>query len=309
MAEKYPNEGNSGFDGDRFFVPLVPPYVKPQVLQDIMPFTKWIGFNYIEVIGSRSYPAAQKRGVRDAFGISEEKKIFMTTTGHDEKLERFYSDPSGIEQFRSDIQDFNVDMVMGPDFYAYEDQTPNERKKSIAKALELNERCIDLENVVPNIHGTNFQEIRKFIEPFKMRGRTVFIMPGREYLINLTDRKRSQREFSSLTSTITRSEKIKMIVTGCSSPMLQSNLPDVSGFVGMGWWIQAKYRRLILGNTFTSIFDPRFHCNDFSCCASLDSKQLRRPEKDSIRAVHNLKQIQARLKERPQFSQHSLMGC
>jgi hypothetical protein len=298
----YPSKEN------RYFIPIVPVHIKPEVLKNIMPYTNWIGFNLFDLRGSKFYDAVKRKGIRDTFEIDDGKRIFLASTGKDEKLVPFYDNQDGIEQFRADVKDFDADMVMGPDWFVYEDQLPEDRRKNIAKAIELNKECIDLENVVPNIHGTNFQEIRSFIESFKEHGKRLFVMAGRGRLINLGNRKKSQNRFSSLTSTIVTYEKIRLIVTGCNSPKLQENLPAVSAFAGLGWLIQARNRRLIMGKTYRRIFDPGFFCDDFSCCASLSKEELARKEKESARAIHNLKRIVQSLTARPAFWQYSLVS-
>lgn len=293
---------------NRYFIALVPVHTSQNILEKILLHIKWIGFNIFDLRGSKFYSVAKERGIRDAFNIGDDKKIFLTSTQKDEQLERFYEGSNGIAVFKSDVVDFDVDMAMGPDWYVYCDQPPDERRKHLKKALDLNEKCVELENVAPNVHGTNFREMTEFIELFKAQGKSIFVIPGREYLINLDDRKKSQREFSSLTSTIAREERIKIIITGCSSPKLQENLPDVSGFAGLGWLIQARCRRLVFGKTYRSLFDPAFSCNDPNCCGSFDRYELARPERDATRAIHNLRKIQSQLVERPKFSQSCLVG-
>jgi hypothetical protein len=309
MFENGLNEQGSELDAkDRFFIPLIPAHIRPGVLKGIMPHTNWIGLNLFDLRRSRFYAAAKKKGIRPAFGIDEDKRIFLTSTGKDEELIPFYDEHNGIDQFRSDVIDFDIDAAMGPDWFVYEDQPPNERRKSIEKAIEFNERCIDLENVIPNIHGTTFQEIETFVKPFKEQGKTLFVMAGRGRLINLGNRKESQRSFSSLTSTITRCENIRLIITGCSSPKLQEGMPDVSGFVGLGWLIQARNRRLILDKTYTRLSDPLFFCRDSNCCASLSKEELAKPDHEPKRAIHNLRRIVNSLTTRPKFCQESLVN-
>jgi hypothetical protein len=309
MCENNPNKQSNSLDvKDRYFIPLVPPHIRPNVLKSIMPHTDWIGFNLFDLRGSKFYAIAQKRGIKTAFGIGEDKKIFLTSTGKDEKLIPFYNRQNGIDQFRSDVINFDVDMAMGPDWFVYEDQPPNERKKNIRRSIELNEKCVDLENVIPNIHGTTFQETKAFIKTFKGQGKTLFVMAGRGRLINLGNRKRSQRSFSSLTSTIVRCEEIRLIITGCSSPKLHNDMPDVSGFVGLGWLIQARNRRLIMDRTYRRIFDPHFFCHDSSCCASLSKEELAKPDHEPNRAIHNLRRIIHSLTTRPKFWQCNLVN-
>jgi hypothetical protein len=288
---------------NRFFIPMVPPYVSQELLKEMLQHTNWIGFNRFEVRHSKFYDEAKKRGLRDTFKIDDGTSIFLTSTAKDEELIRFYGQNSCFEELKSDIINFDVNMAMGPHWFVYKKDPPERRKKDIKKAFELNMSFSDLENVLPTIHGTKFQEIRRFVEPFKAQGKKLFVLPGREYLINLEDREKAQREFSFLTSTTARAEKIDLIVTGCNSPKLQESLPAVLGFAGLGWLIQSKQRRLIMGKKYVSIFDPRFFCNDSDCCALIHKKDLTKPENDSVRAIHNLRQINACLEERPKFSQ------
>jgi hypothetical protein len=308
MAESNDNHACNLGVKDRYFIPLVPSYVRPNVLKSVMPFTEWIGFNLFELRSSKFYPIAKKKGIRDTFEIDDQKRIFVTSTGKDERLIPFYNEHDGISQFRSDITDFDVDMAMGPDWFVYEDSPPYERNKNIARAMELNESCIDLENVIPNVHGTNLQEVKCFIEPFKQRGKRLFIMAGRGRLINFGNRKKSQRNFSSLTSTVVECEKIQLIVTGCNSPKQQENLPHVSGFAGLGWLIQARNRRLIMGKTYRRISDEDFFCNDSDCCSSLSKEELAKTEHEPQRAIHNLKRINNSLGVRCGYCQCSLVS-
>jgi hypothetical protein len=292
----------------RYFIPLISVYTRGILLRDILPHVDWIGFNYFELKRSKYFRMAKEKGIRDTFGIDDEKKIFLASTAKDEELEQFYFGLNGIDVFKSDVTDFNVDRAMDPDWFIYCDQPRSEREKNSNIALQLNEQCISLENVVPNIHGTDFQEIRNFVEHFKKQGKLEFVIPGREYLINLDDRRRSQREFSFLTSTIAKEERISIITTGCSSPKLQESLPAVSGFVGLGWLIQARCRRLIFGKTFRNLFDPTFFCHDLDCCGSLDKLELAKPEHDSNRAIHNLRKIQSLMVKRPKYPQCCLVA-
>jgi hypothetical protein len=291
-------------ENDRFFIPMVPPYINPKILKDVQQYTDWIGFNLFELRHSKFYNSAKKKSIRDTFEIDDKKKIFLTSITKDKELKRFYDKHNWIEEFKSDVRDFDVNMAMGPDWFSYKGGP----KDNIQKAIELNMNFLDLEIIVPTIRGTNFQEVKSFIEPFKALGRTLFVFTGREYLVNLADRKRAQFEFFSLTSKMTRIEKIKLIVTGCNSPKLQESLPAVLGFAGLGWLIQSRQRRLIMGKIYKSIFDPKFSCVDPSCCASIDKKALAKPENDSVRATHNLRKINANLKERSTFSQTYLPG-
>lgn len=293
---------------DRFFIPMVQPYISPKILRCIIPYTKWIGFNFFELRHSKFYQQTKEKSLRNAFGIGNETKIFLTTIAKDKELIRFYAEPNSLDELRSDILDFDVDLAMGPDWFSYKDDPPKKRKENLEKAIELNMRFLDLENVVPTIRGTNFQEVSNFIQRFKTLGRQLFVLTGREYLVNRGDRKKAQTEISSLTSAIVDSERIRIILTGCNSPKLMTALPVVSGFSGLGWLIQSKKRRLIMGKTYFNISDPRFSCKDHRCCANLDKDSLKDQEHDSVRAVHNLLMINAYLKTEPFLSQTYLEG-
>jgi hypothetical protein len=295
------------FSKDRFFIALLPVNVEQNLFDSIIPHTDWVGFNLFDLRRSKLYPALKKRGLKDTFHINDDKKTFLTSTDKDENLIKFFARDC-IKSFKSDILDFNPDMAMGPDWFVYEDMTPEKRKENIEKALKLNQECINLENIIPNVHGTTVQEMKDFIEPFKVQGKENFVIPGREYNYNLGDRKKSQQRFSALTSIIARFEKIKIITTGISSPKLQQNLPEISGFVSLGWLIQACYRRLIFNKTYRSIFNPEFFCDDYSCCAPFSKEELASPENNHIRAIHNLKKIKFGLKERAKFLQAYLVN-
>lgn len=292
----------------RFFIPIVPVHINPNVLVSIMQHTKWLGFNLFDLRESKYYESAEREGIKNTFNIDGRKKIFLTSTKADEKLAVFYNNQNGIEKFKSDVTNFNVDIAMGPDWYAYDDDPSHMREASIKKAFELNEKCIDMENVLPDIHGTNFQEAIKFIKPFKEQGKELFVIAGRGRLINLGRRGNSQINFAGLTSAITKYEGIKLIVTGCSSPKLQYMMPDVLGFAGLGWLIQARNRRLIMGNTYRRISDSKFSCSDKNCCALFTKEELFKPENESIRAIHNLKRICSNLELIPKFRQMCLMN-
>jgi hypothetical protein len=287
----------------RFYIPMVSPYLKLGMLQDILKHTLWIGFNIFELKHSKFYDNVKSKGLKDAFGINDDVKVFLTSITKDQNLINFFGHPNWLKEFRSDIMDFNVDMAMGPDWFSYKEDSFKQRKANIKKAIELNMGLLDLENVAPPIRGTSLEEFRSFVAPFKAQGKTFFIFAGREYLINLGDRKKAQLEFSSLTSVITQLEKVRLVVTGCNSPKLMETLPTVSGFSGLGWLIQSRQRRLIMGKTYLNIFDPKFFCNDNGCCAAISKKDLKNPENDSIRAIHNLRRINANLGNISEFSQ------
>ncbi len=293
---------------NRVFIPMVQPYISPKIMRLILPYTKWIGFNCFELRHSKFYDQAKRKGLRKTFDISDETKIFLTTVAKDKELIRFYDEPYSLETLKSEISNFDVDMAMGPDWYSYQDDPQEKRKENLERAIELNMSFVDLENVVPTIRGTNFQEVRSFVQPFKSRGKRLFVLTGREYLINRGNRKKAQTELSSLTSAIKESEKIRLIVTGCNSPKLMATLSAVSGFSGLGWLIQSKKRRLIMGKTYLNVSDPRFLCKDSRCCRNLDKDDLKNPEQDSVRAVHNLVKINAQLNAEPMPSQICLEG-
>lgn len=287
----------------RIFIPMVSVYTNRELMKAILPHTSWIGFNYFELVNSKYYKLAQAKGVSETFGIDDKTKIFLTSTAKDEQLIHFYEELNGLEKFKSDIRSFDVNLAMGPDWFSYKDDPPEVRKETIAKAIELTTGCLEIENIVPAIRGTNFEEMTSFIEHFKAQGKNLFVFTGREYLINLYDRKKAQQEAFFLTASLVRALGIKLILTGCSSPKLQEKLFAVWGFVGQGWFIQAMQRRLIKGKTFMSIFDPRFSCNDARCCGFVDINDLKNGKYDSARAVHNLRRINDSLRETPVYSQ------
>jgi hypothetical protein len=291
---------------NRFFIPMVPPYIKQELLKAVLLHTSWIGFNYLEIRNSRLYPLFKARGIRDTLGIDDKTKIFLSSTAKDKQLIRFYDKSNGIEKFKSDTRSFGIDLLMGPDWFSYKNDPLAVRKEVIRKSVALTLGCLELENLVPTIRGTNFQEMASFVDYFKAQGKNLFVFTGREFLINLADRKRAQQEVFLLTATLARSEGIKLILTGCSSPRLQERLFAVWGFAGQGWLIQSMQRRLIKGKTYLNIFDPKFSCDDPSCCGLITINDLKNAEYDSVRAIHNLRRITASLNGSPRFPQTCL---
>lgn len=290
----------------RFFIPMVSVYTKPEILKAIMPHTSWIGFNYLELRGSKYSILAKARGLRETFCIEDKIKIFLSTTAKDKQLIQFFNKSNGLEKFRSDVQSFGVNLTMGPDWFSYKDDPLDLRKEEVMKSIELTNGCLELENLAPTIRGTNFEEMVSFVEHFKAQGNKVFVFAGREYLINLADRKRAQREAFFLTATLARVEGINLILTGCSSPKLQEKLFAVWGFAGQGWLIQSMQRRLIKGKTYLNIFNPKFSCDNPNCCGLVDINNLKTSDYDSLRATHNLRLINASLKGSPKSSQACL---
>jgi len=280
---------------DRRFIPLFSVYDR-QALKTVMRYCNEVSFNYFQLRSSKYYKDAKSRGIRDAFNINDDIRIFLTSTAKDEQLTRFY-DSGGAEEYRSDVQTLGVDLAMGPDWFTYEDQSLETRERCLQKSIDLNQKCIDIETVLPNIHGTNFQEMQRFIETFKEQGKLEFVMPGREYLINRGHRTRDQKKLAALTSSITRLEEVKLIVTGCSSPKLMFEMPDVAAFCGFGWVIQSRYRRLIYNKTYLHILNPLFECKDNRCCGTYDKEELVQPTTSSIRALHNFLQIDSQINE------------
>ena len=293
-------------EGNRFFIPMVPPQIKPETLLAVSLHTSWIGINLFQLKHSSFYEKAKSKGVRDAFGINDKIKIFLTTINDDNYLVNYFNKSSWFEELKSDLNGFSADMVMGPDWFSYREDSPELRNRNIKKAIDLNLMFTYQENIIPTIRGNYSQEIKRFIKPFKEIGKNLFVFTGREYLINLGDRKRSEFELLSLTSNIVRNEKVKLIVTGCSSPRQQENLPDVFGFSGLGWLINAKRRMLISGKTYRWLSSPIFSCADPDCCNSMNKSELAQSKNDSIRAIHNLKAIIARLNTAKHMQQSCL---
>jgi hypothetical protein len=64
----------------RFFIPQIPSYIKPDILEYIIPHTEWIGFNYFDLIHNSIFSEVQMHGVKEIFNISDNKKIFITTS-------------------------------------------------------------------------------------------------------------------------------------------------------------------------------------------------------------------------------------
>jgi hypothetical protein len=285
---------------------MVSVYTRQEILKSVLPYTNWIGFNYFELIGSKYYSLANALGLRRAFCLDDDTKIFLATTAKDKQLIRFYDDPNWMKKFRSDVRSFAVDLTMGPDLFSYKDDPLTLRKKLVEKSIALTAECLDIQNLAPAIRGTNFEEMAYFINHFKTKGKDLFVFAGREYLINLADRKKAQQEAFTLTANLVRTLDIKMIMTGCSSPRLMEKLFAVWGFAGQGWLIQSNQRRLIKDKTYVSIFDKKFSCHDPHCCCNVTMEQLRNKQYDSVRAIHNLKQINASLKGLPNAPQVSM---
>ena len=295
------------FENERFFIPMVSVYSRPTLLKAILPFTHWIGFNYFELIQSKFYPLAKNIGLKKTFQIDDETNIFLSTAAKDNKLIKFYDVKNGIETFKSDVTKLGVNLVMGPDWFSYKEDSLSVRKEVIRKAIELNTACLGIDNLVPTIRGTNFSEMAEFIKYFKAKGVNAFVFAGREYLINLGDRKRAQQEAFLLTQILVKTLGIKLLFTGCSSPRLYRELTSVSGFASQGWLIEAKQRRLLKGKTYMRISNDKFFCYDEDCCKFLSRKDLKSERSDILRAIHNLKQINNFLKgQKPLTSQTSL---
>jgi hypothetical protein len=194
---------------------------------------------------------------------------------------------------------------MGPDWFVYEDMSNFERTKNIVKASIMNQKCLKCEKIIPNIHGTNMKEMREFIKPFKEQGKELFAFPSREYLINIGDRKQSMLKILGFTRALTRQDNIELVVSGANSPKLHNYLSDVKVFVGLGWFIQAYYRRLIDNDTYISIF------GDFEIDNKIEDrienvKELAESENDSVRVLYNLRKINDQLVETFPFKQQIL---
>lgn len=291
----------------RFFVPIVPSYVNNKFLDEILHFTNWIGFNLFDLMKNRIFQDVKKYGIKETFDISNDKKIFITTTERDEFLIQYYDKLDGLNNFISIVETLDVDLVMGPDWFVYEEMSKFERSKNIMKALLLNQKCLNCDNVVPNIHGTTISEMINFVKPFKEQGKELFVLPGREYFLNINNRKYSMRKFFGFTSVLSRKENLKLIVTGINSPKIHRYLQDVKSFVGLGWLIQARYRRLIDEDTFKSIFIDFVIDNDFEDNI-LDINDLADPKYDTLRASYNLKKIIQQINEPFDLKQQILGG-
>jgi hypothetical protein len=279
------------FKNERFFIPMVSVYTKPTLFKAIQPYTIWIGFNYFQLIHSKYYPLAKAIGLKKTFELDNKTNVFLSTAAKDKQLIKFYNKENGLETFKSDVKKLNVELVMGPDWFSYKEDPLSVRNEVIRKSIELNAGCLSIENLAPTIRGTNFQEMAMFIDAFKRQGVKTFVFTGREYLINLADRKRSQQEVFLLTASLARAKNIKLILTGCSSPRLYEKLSAVWGFASQGWLIEAMQRRLLKGKSYMFISNSNFFCNDSDCCASLSKSDLKSDKCDNLRAIHNLKSI------------------
>jgi hypothetical protein len=295
------------FKNERFFIPMVSVYTKPLFFKAILPFTRWIGFNYFEIIHSNHYLMAKTMGLRKAFGIDDKTYIFLSTAAKDKLLVKFYDNEKGLETFKSDMKKLKANLVMGPDWFSYKEDPLFARKEVVTKAIELNSACLSIDNLVPTIRGTNFSEMSDFVRYFKDRGVKVFVFAGREYLINLGDRKRAQQEAFLLTQLLVKKFGIRLLLTGCSSPLLHRKLQSVSGFAGQGWLIQAKQRRLLKGNTYVHISNKAFSCNDSDCCRFFRNEDLKNEKCDFSRAIHNLKRINSFLRGQKAFTSQTCL--
>jgi hypothetical protein len=152
----------------------------------------------------------------------------------------FFGKPTLKEELTEDFNGLSPDIIMGPDWFCYRSDRPEISAQRIKKAIDLNMEFIGYENFVPTIRGNYCQETKRFVEPFKKLGKNWFVFTGREYLVNRGDRKRSELAIASITSTLAREEKIKLIVTGCSSPRQQEKLKYVAGFAGLSWLIRSR---------------------------------------------------------------------
>jgi hypothetical protein len=273
-----------------FFIPQVSVYTKKNTIDRVQQISNWIAFNYFELLHSKYYGHAKQKGIHQTFGISPGKHIFLTTADHDERLLHFYNN-AGVQMFKKDVLLLGADLIMGLDWFAYQDDTLSERKKSIERGIELTKNCLDVPNLIPTIQGTNFKEVTDFIQVFKKHGNTRFVLPIRGQMLNFGCRKKSQNTAALLTSTVVRQENIKLFVTGCNSPGLMQRMPSVYGFIGQGYLIQAKQRRLIMGKRYFPIMHPVFSLCCNSCCFGLSKSEICKNEFESNRVVHNLIQI------------------
>jgi hypothetical protein len=295
------------FEYERFFIPMVSVYTKPIFFKAILPFTHWIGFNYFELLHSSRYLLAKTMGLRKAFRIDDKTNIFLSTAAKDKLIVKFYDKENGLETFKSDVKKLKANLVMGPDWFSYKEDPLSTRKEVIRKSIELNSACLGIDNLVPTIRGTNFSEMSDFVKYFKDRGVRIFVFAGREYLINIGDRKRTQQEAFLLTQSLVKSLGIRLLFTGCSSPRLYRKLQSVSGFASQGWLIQAKQRRLLNGNAYVHISNRAFSCYDADCCRFFRREDLKSERCDFYRAIHNLKRINNFLRgQKPLSSQTCL---
>ena len=292
----------------RFFVPLIPSHSDIELVDEIQSKTDWIGFNIFNLMKSSLFKDIMKYGLKDTYGINENKKIFLTTTELDDFLIEYFNKANKLSEFINIIQNIDADKVMGPDWFVYEDMPQCERHANILYAYALNQKCLKCEKIIPNIHGATLNEMIKFTKPFIEQGINQFVLPGREYFINLGDRKKARNQFYGFTSYLTRIHKINLIVTGLSSPKIQNYLLDVNGFTSLGWLIQARKRRLISDYTYKQLSND-FELDRNIVPENLDSKEISKKEYNYLRAKYNLIKINEKINNQPELKQKILGEC
>lgn len=290
----------------RFFIPIVLPRFSSDMMRSIFYYSKVIAFNYYSLRGyPKIFKEASSKGIRDTFSIPEDKKILLLTTEHDHKIDKFLKG-KGIEEFKKDVENFSPDAFMSPDLWAYDEDGEEKNYKMVNWAIELANSCNDIEGMIPNIHGVSFSHQNLFVEHFKEMGYRTFIRPGREYLINTKNRKRDELRLSSFVDYLTKKHGIKIIVTGCSSPRQHKIVNEAIGFAGLGYYINAMKRRLLVNGKSMYVFDKKFRCERGICCKAIPGKMLAEKKYDVNRVVHQLVEINESLKEKTIFVQKSL---
>jgi len=279
----------------RSFIPQFSSYVDDSFLNDMLPHTNWIGFNYFDLLHNRIFPKVKKHGIRDVYNISDKKKIFLSTTEKDELLINYYNNQNGLNDFILNVEELDADLVMGPDWFVYEKMGIQEKTRHITKASLMNQKCLSCDKIIPNIHGTNIHELSEFIKPFKELGSDLFVLPGREYFRRKGDVKNSQKQFYGFTSYLKRIEEVELLVTGISSPRVHRYLSDVKYFVGQGWDIQAAFRQIIDDLTFKKIVNGLEL--DQNIVENVSLNELLDEEYDSLRALYNLIKINEKINE------------
>jgi hypothetical protein len=294
---------------NRIFIPLVMATSPQEINEIVFRNTKQVAFNYYEIrLNKKVYSIVKTRGIKDAFDIPEDVDVFLLTTEKDEIIKRLLLD-GDFSVFKQDIKDFEPDFFMGPDFWNYREMNNDENEEMVNVSTTFNLQCSDLDGLIPNIPGITLKQKMDFVDIFKAQGFDTFIQPGRESLINLAGRKKDEQILAYQVFGLKKLKKIKILITGCSSPRQQKLLYGANGFFGLGYLIDAMIRVLIQDDKFKWILkdNTNFFCDNEKCCNSLPPSILAKEENDWRRVLHNLFENQRGVNEKTRFTQTYLV--
>jgi len=277
---------------ERIFVPLVRPNTPKNIISKMCEYSGWIALNHYEIQRQKSiYNLIKNKGLHEFYNIPNKTKILLTSTAPDKYL-LFNLFLDGPKKFRKDVIDLRPDYFMGPDLLTYK-YLPNKiNELFVNKTIELASACTDIQGLLPNIHGENESQRDKYITTFTSLGYKTFILPGREHIINLKERKKDEKILTSVVSRLKNKYDINILVTGPSTPRQHKIINSAKGFIGLGYFTLAMKRILFMEYKTSNIMTNKyFNCLD-ECCGGLVSNQLCLKENDTRRIVHNLLAIQ-----------------